>query len=174
MKRQRPVMRDGPWSGGPDDSTNIIPDLRSFAGAPADNSEFYPDGRAGMVFVLDFRLGQRGGIMNAPIHRFAPAIDVTAFHEIEKRSGDGGLVVEAHGQVRVVPAAEDAQPLEVALVLLDVASSKLAAKLAKLRRRHFALAAQLLFDLSFDRQPVTVPARHVRSVMPSHTSGFDH
>src|SRR6267142_337682 len=174
MKRQRPVMRNGPWSGGPDDSTNIIPELRSFAGATADHAEFHPDRRAGVVLVLDLCFGKRGGIMNAPVDGFAPAIDITAFHEIEKRAGDSGLVVETHGQVRVIPAAEDAQALEVTFVLLDVAGGKLAAQLAKLRRRHFALATQLFFDLSFDRQPVTVPARHVRRVVPSHAPGFDH
>src|SRR5258705_12498360 len=140
MERQSPVVWNCPRRGRPDNRANVIPDFRSFPGAAPDDTELYPNRRAGVIFVLDFRLGQRGGIMNAPIHRFAPAIDVTAFHEIEKRSGNGGLVVEAHGQVGVIPAAEDAQPLEVALVLFDIASSKLAAELAKLRRRHFAFA----------------------------------
>src|SRR6266403_668384 len=167
-------MGNGPRRGRPNNRADVIPDFRSFSEAAPDDTELYPNRRAGVVLVLDFRLGKRGGIMNAPIDRFAPAIDVAALHKIEKRASDGGFVVEAHGQVRVVPAPEDAQALEVALVLLDVTGGKLAAELAKLRRRHFTLAAQLFFDLSLDRQPVTVPARDVRRIVPSHAPGFDH
>src|SRR6266404_2937219 len=110
--------------------------------------------------------------MDAPIHRLAPAIDVAALHEIEKRAGDGGFIVEAHGQVRIIPPAEDAEALEVALMLLDVARRKLAAELTELRRRDLAFATQFLFDLSFDGQPVTIPAGHVWRVMSRHAPGL--
>ncbi len=88
--------------------------------------------------------------MDAPIHGLAPAIDVAAFHEIQERAGNGGFVIEAHGQVRIIPAAKDAETLEIALVLLDKARRKLAAELAKLGRRDLAFPTQLLLHLRFD------------------------
>src|SRR6266478_3733499 len=159
MKRQRAVVRNCPGGGSPDHRAHVRAALRGFARTAAYDTEFDPDRGAGVVFVLDFGFGQRRGIVDAPIHRLASAVDVAGLHEIEKRTGDGGLVVEAHRQVRVVPAADDAEALEVALMLLDIAGGKLAAQLAKLRRRHFAFAAQFLFDLRFDGQSVTVPTR---------------
>ena len=79
----------------------------------------------------------------------------------------------AHRQIGIVPAAENAQTLEILLVLLDVSQRELAAQLSKLRRRHLPFSAQLLFHLRFDRQAVAVPSGHVWCVMPRHALGFD-
>src|SRR5581483_4831616 len=88
---------------------------------------------------------------------------------------DDRLILEAHRQIGVVPASENSQPLEILLVLLHVARGKLAAQLAKLRGRHLAFSAQLLFHLRLDRQSVAIPSRHVRRVMASHAPGlYDH
>src|SRR5258706_14257513 len=106
--------------------------------------------------------------MDAPIHRLAPAIDVAALHEIEKRAGDGGFIVEAHGQVRIIPPAEDAEALEVALMLLDVARRKLAAELTELRRRDLAFANPFPFALTFAWQPTTIPSGQGWRVIARH------
>ena len=126
-----------------------------------------------MVFVLDFRFGERGAVVNAPVNRFAPAVDVTFLHEVEKRSCNGGLVFMAHGQVRIVPAAENAEALEIFFVLLDVAQRELPAQLAKLRGRNLPFSTQLFFHLSFNRQAMAIPPRHVRRVVPRHALGLD-
>src|SRR2546430_7754101 len=59
---------------------------------------------------------------SAPVHRLAPAVDVTFLHEIQKRARDGGLVLMAHRQIRIVPPAENAQPFEI---FLDRKSTRL-------------------------------------------------
>ena len=79
----------------------------------------------------------------------------------------------AHGQIGMVPAAENAKTLEVALVLLHIFRRVVAATLAEFRRRHFSFAAQFLFHLSFDRQTVAIPSGHVRRVMARHAFGLD-
>src|SRR5450432_3345251 len=114
-----------------------------------------------MIFVLDFGFGQGGVVVNAPVDRLASAIDITLFHEVEKVAGDDGLVPVTHGEVRIAPAAEYAEALEVAFVLLDVAGGIFAAALAKLWRRNFAFAAEFLFHLGLDGQPVAIPTRDV-------------
>ncbi len=104
----------------------------------------------------------------------AAAVDVTLFHEIEERTGNGGFVFMAHRQIRIVPTAENAEALEIFFVLLDIAQGELAAELAEFRGRYFAFSAQFLFHLGFDGQAVAIPAGNVGCVMPSHALGFDH
>jgi len=132
-----------------------------------------PHAGAGVIFVLDFGFGQRSAVKEAPIDRLAATIDVTFFHEIQERAGDGGLVFMAHRQVGIVPAAENAEALEIFLVLLDVANRELAAQLAEFRRRYFPFAAQFFFHLRLNRQAMAIPARHVRRVVPRHALGLD-
>ena len=127
-----------------------------------------------MVLVFHFRFRQRGRIVNAPIHRLAPAVDVAFFHEIEKRSRDRGFVAEAHGQIRVIPPAKNSQPLEIALVLLDIARGEFTAQRAELRRGYFTFPAQFFFNLRLDRQAVTIPAGDVRRIMPRHAFCLDY
>src|ERR1700730_15692187 len=97
MKCQRAIVGNGPGGSGPDNGTYIAADFRCFPGTSAYHSKFHPDGGAGVVFVLDFGFGERGRIDEAPINGFASAIDVAAFHEVEKGAGNGGFVIEAHG-----------------------------------------------------------------------------
>src|SRR5260221_14334152 len=113
-----------------------------------------------MVFIFDFGFGQRGGIEKTPIDWLASAIDVALLHEVEESVGDGSFVVEAHSEVRVVPAAENAQALKVFFVLLDEAGCKLSAELAEFCGRDFAFASKFLFYLRFDWQGLAFPAGH--------------
>src|SRR5580704_19278910 len=145
MKRQRAIMRDCPWRGCPDHCGNVRADFRGVARAAANNLEGNPDRWAGVVLVLDFGFRKRSIVVNAPVHRLAPAVHVALLHEFEERASDGGFVLVAHGQVRVVPATKDTKALEVALVLLDESRAIFAATLAKLRWRYFAFAAKFLF-----------------------------
>jgi hypothetical protein len=126
-----------------------------------------------VVFVFDFSLGKGCRIADAPINRLASAIDVAFLHEIQESVGDRGFIVEAHRQIRIVPAAENAQALEIFLVLFDVTRRKFATQLSELRRRNFAFAAQFLFHLCFDRQAVAIPAGNVRRVVASHALRLD-
>src|SRR5579859_5923048 len=126
-----------------------------------------------MIFEFDFGFRKCGRIVNAPVDGLASAKDVAFFHEIEKRVGDGGLVLMAHREVRIVPAAENAEALEVALVLLYVTRGKFPAEAAEFRGRNFPFAAEFFFNLRFDGQTVAIPSGHIRCVMPGHRFCFD-
>jgi len=126
-----------------------------------------------VILVFNFSFGERGGVVDAPIDGFAAAVDVAFFDEVEEGVGDGGLVLVAHREIGIVPAAENAEALEVALVLLDVTRGKFAAEAAEFSGRNFAFAAELFFDLSFDGQAVAIQAGDVRCVMARHRLSFD-
>ncbi len=177
IKCQRHAGGNGPWRSGPDDGVNILPSKLGGNSVRIRTILYkfvsHEDRRAAVIFVFDFRFRERRRIVNAPINRLAPAIDVAFLHEFQECAGNRGFVAEAHRQIRIVPLPEDSQPLEIALVLLDIARSEFAAQLAKLRRRHFAFPAELFFHLRFNRQPVAIPSRHVRRIMPRHTLRLD-
>jgi len=100
------------------------------------------------------------------------AVDVALFDEVEKGIGDGGFVFVAHREIGIVPTAKDAEALEVALVLLDVARGKFSTEAAKFCRRNFAFAAEFFFDL-VQWEAVAIPAGDVRGVMARHRFCFD-
>src|SRR6266571_43981 len=168
MKRESAVVRQRPRSRGPDHRAYITANFRYAALAATDEAKLHPDGGARVIFIFDFRLSQRSAVIDAPIDRLAAAIDVTLLHEIEKRACDGGLIVRAHGQIGIVPPPENPEPLEISLVLLNVARGELPAELSKLRGRHLPFSTQLFFHLRFNREPMAIPPRNVRSVMPRH------
>jgi len=127
-----------------------------------------------VILVLDFRFGQRRFVANAPVHRLEPAIDVALFKKSQKRAGDARFILRIHRQIWTRPPAEHAETLEIAPMLLDVARREFAAFPAKFSRRDFALAAEFLFHLRFDRQPVAIPSRHVGRTKTGHGFRFHH
>src|ERR1700751_4297011 len=122
MKGERAVVGNSPGRSGPDNRGNVAVNPFEPPLTGAGDGEFHPDRGADVIFIFDFRLCEGRRIVQTPILRLTPAIDVALLHELEKRAGDGGFVVEAHGQVWVVPAAENAESLEIFFVLLAVAS----------------------------------------------------
>ena len=172
MKGQRAIVRNGPGRSRPDNRADIGSDVGGCASAADDSPELHPDGRAGVIFVFHFGFCECGAVKEAPIDRLAPAIHVTLFHEVEKSPRNGGFIVVAHRQVRIVPAAENSQSLEIFLILLDVARRKFPAQFAELRRGDFTFSAQLFFNLSLDQasRGNPTPARKARSAPPCFCS----
>ena len=174
MKSQGAVVRKSPGSGRPNDSFDLAAEVRGTACASANHVKGDPNRRTGVVFVLDFGFGESRAVVDTPIDGLAAAIDVAFFHEVEKGLGGLRLVREVHRQVRLLPAAEDAEALEVAAVLVHVARGKFAALAAKFIGRNFALAAELFFDLGLDGQAMAIPAGHIRGVVACHAPGLDN
>ena len=176
IKGQGHARGNGPRGGRPDDGINIL--AFQLGGdflrgrAILNKLVSHVDGRAAVILILHFRFRQRGRIVNAPVHRLAPAVDVAFLHKVQKSSGNRGFIVKAHGQIRIVPLAENSEPLEIALVLLHIARCEFAAQLAELRGRNFAFTAQFLFDLRLDGQAVAIPSGHVRRVVTGHAFCF--
>ena len=143
MKGDGHVGRDGPGRGGPDEAVDLAAgergiDLRGIGG----ECETNPDGRAGVVLVFDFGFGQRGAVVDAPVDGLEAFVDVALIEEVDEGAGDDGLVLRAHGQVGIVPAAEDAEALEIGALQVDVLFGVLAAGGADLERRSSALSAR--------------------------------
>ncbi len=124
--------------------------------------------------VLDFRLGQRRPAVDAPVDGLLALVDQASLHALAERPRDGRLVAEVHRQVRVLPVAEHAQPLELLGHHADEPLGVGAAGAAKVRRRHLPLLRpELAVDLQLDRQAVAVVPRDVRRVVAGHRAGLD-
>ncbi len=79
-----------------------------------------------------------------------------------------------HRHVGIVPLAENAEPLKVACLAFQSIRGKFAARAANTERRHVGfLRAEFLLDMQFDRQSMTVIARHVGRVVTQHRARFD-
>ena len=139
-----------------------------------DQLEANPNGRARVIFVLDFRLRQRRRIVNAPVDRLQPAVDIALFDEGQEGVCDARLIAWIHCQVRLFPSAKDAQALEVAPVLVHETQCKLAAHGSKLGGTDGPFAPKFLFHLRFDGQPVAIPARYVGRAKAGHALRFHH
>src|SRR6267378_4038256 len=166
MKSERAIVRQRPGRGGPDDSAYVTANSRRITFAATHDPKLHPDRRTGVVLIFDFGFGERGVVVDAPIDGLAATVNVALLHEIEESAGDGGLILMAHGEIGIIPAAENAKAFEIFLVLLDVARGKLPAELSKLSRWNFSLSAKLFFHLRFDGQAVAVPSGFVCCVKP--------
>ncbi len=124
--------------------------------------------------VLDLGLGEGGAVVGAPVDGLEALVDEAALVEAVEGLEHLGLVAEAHGFVGLVPAAEDAEALELAALEVDEAGGVLAAGLADGDGVHLELfAAEFLVDLDLDGEAVAVPAGDVGRVEAGHGLGLD-
>src|SRR5689334_2188691 len=101
--------------------------------------------------------------MRAPVHGLLALVDHVLVDELSERAHDRRLVFEFERLVRVVPRADDAEPLEVFALNVDVLLSVRTAGAAEIRGAHLLLLRpELAIDLELDRQSMAVPSRNVR------------
>ena len=82
--------------------------------------------------------------------------------------------MRVHGEIRLVPLAENAETLEFALVRFDETGGELAAHAAKFGGGNFAgFAAELFFDFRLDGQAVAIPTGNVRRTKTGHGFRLD-
>ena len=72
-----------------------------------------------MIFILHFGFGQRGAVMNAPVNRFEPLVDVAFVEEIHERARNNRLVGRRHRQIGIIPLPENAETDEVLFLKFD-------------------------------------------------------
>ena len=179
MKCDRQIRRNGPWRRRPDEDGHVASGqrrnaCREIAGARRLQRELDVDRRRRVIFVLDFRFGQRRAAVDAPVNRLLAFVDESALHEFSERPRDCRLVPEIHRQIRVRPVAQNPEPLKLLRHRGDEALRVRAARSAEFGHRHVALLrAQLAIDLQLDRQAVAVVARLVRRVEAGHRSRLD-
>ena len=168
MHAHRLVRGQGPRRGGPDHG-------EGWAVHAQRRGVFYFEGDVDrgrrFVFVFHFGFGQRGTAIDAPMHGLRALVQVTAFQNAAEGANDVGLDFEIHREVRVRPIAQHAETNEILLLAFDLRLCVVAAQRTELRRRD--LLAMLLFHLVFDRQAVTIPARHIRRIEPGQGFTLD-
>ena len=134
--------------------------------------ETHPHGRGSVVVVFDFRFSQRGLLHDRPKDRLCTLVEPPIEQKLAELADDLRLGRIRHRRVGIFPIADDAEPLEVALLNLDPMGREFAALAAELVDRHAVLGlvfrAVLLLDDPFDRQAVAVPARHIGRVLAEH------
>ncbi len=112
--------------------------------------------------------------MRAPVHGLLALVDHVLLDEPAERAHDRRLVFELQRLVRIVPGAENAEPLEVAALDVDVLFGVGPAGAAEVRRAHLLLLrTELAIDLQLDRQAVAIPAGDVRRVEAKHVVRLD-
>ena len=125
-----------------------------------------------MVVILDLGLGQGGLLHRRPHHGLGPLIERAVHHQLHELGRDDGLGVVIHRQIGPIPGPGHAQALELLALDVDPFIRKAAAFLAELdhvdRVLVAAFLAVFLLDLPFDRQAVTVPARHIARIETHH------
>ena len=169
LERDRLVGRDGPGGGGPDHEVHgAVKGLE--AGRLARELEAHVDGRARLVAVLDFGLGQRRVAVLAPVHGLMAAIDHAAIEHGLEGLNVSRVVLMVEREVRVIPVAQDAQALEALALQVDVLDGKLVAQLANLRDARLVelLRAEFLLDLVLDGLAVAVPTGDVGGLIALH------
>ncbi len=99
--------------------------IRLFAGQRRDGgrnivleAELDEDRRRGVIGVLNFGLGQGGNAGGAPVHRLSAPVEPAVIGELGQLGGGNPFILVVHGQVGVVPVAENAEPLE--FLFLDI------------------------------------------------------
>src|SRR5579884_3246781 len=143
MKSERAVGGKRPGSSRPYQSAHVPIKSCCFRGVR--QRKFYPDRRTYVVFILNFRFGQCGTVVNAPVDRFQAAVNVALFEEVDERGGDGGFMFWVHIEIGLLPLTQNAQALEIALVRFHVAAGVFAAHAAKLRGADLARLAAKFF-----------------------------
>ena len=169
------VGRDGPRRRGPDQAVNVASGERGIDRRRIGcQRKPHPDGRAGVILIFDFSFGQRGAIVDAPVHGLQTFIDVAAVQEFDERARDHRLILRAHGEIRILPAPQNTQPDEIGALQIDVFCGVLAALGADLRRGHLRFArTQFAVDLDLDGQAVAIPAGNVGRIVALHGLELD-
>ena len=164
-----------PGRGGPDDGVDLLAgerrvERRGLAGERV----AHVDAGAGVHLVLHLGLGQGGAVVPAPVDGLEPAVDEAALEELVEGLERGGLVLVGHGGVRVLPAAEHADALELGALQIDVLLGVGAAGGADGDGVHLQLfAAKLLVHFDFDGQAVAVPSWDIGRVEAGHGLRLD-
>ncbi len=172
---------DRPRRCRPDDGRDVGAPLgclcNSWAVRSLKDLELHVDLGRGDVLIFDLGLGQRGLLDRRPHHRLGAAIDLAALGELHQLGDDRRLRLEIHRQVRIVPVAADAEPLQLLALGVDPMLGVSAALGPEFLDRHLVLVelllAILLLDLPFDREAVAVPAGHIGRVLAQQSLGAD-
>ena len=126
-----------------------------------------------LIALRDLVRGERGAVAGAVGDHLVRLVETTAVPDLAQRPPHRFDVFVGERDVGVVEVDPEADPLREPVPLLDVAEHRLAAASVELGDPvvlDLGLRGdpELLFDLELDREPVAVPARLARHVVPPH------
>ena len=156
----RQVRGQGPGRSGPnDDGSSRV----------AEQGKLNVYALAHMVLVFHLSLGKGCAAGNTPVDRLLSTVHESLFHDICKKAQFVRLILLVKGQVRVLPIAEDSQPLELRALDVDIFPGVIRAQLANGCRISIGISRlpHVLGYLELNRQAMTVPTRHIRSPEPA-------
>ena len=163
------VAGQGPDGGGPDDEAELALVQVGELAQVVVHGELHIHRGAGVVLILDLRLGQGGLVVGAPVHGLEALVDVTVFVHLAEHPDLPGLKARVHGLVGVVPVGHHAHALEALPLHVDIVVGELVAGGAEIRHAHgLVVELVLLDDGGLNGHAVVVPAGDIGGVVPAH------
>ena len=153
------VAGQGPDGGGPDDEAELALVQVGELAQVIVHGELHIHRGAGVVLILDLRLGQGGLVVGAPVHGLEALVDVAVFIHLAEHPDLPGLKARVHGLVGVVPVGHHAHALEALPLHVDIVVGELVAGGAEIRHAHgLVVELVLLDDGGLNGHAVVVPA----------------
>ena len=116
--------RQSPRRGGPDNGEGFAGNFGQAECFGQSGIVFeqilHVDGGRYFVFVFHFGFGQRRTAIQAELHGFGAAVQITRFIDFAECAHGVRLGFEIHGSIRLVPIAHHAQPHEVGFLAGDL------------------------------------------------------
>ena len=163
------VAGQGPDGGGPDDEVQLALIQMGELAQIVVHGELHIHRGAGVVLILDLRLGQRRLVVGAPVHGLEALVDVALFIHLAEHTNLLRLEGGVHGLIGVIPIAHHAHALEALPLDIDIVVGKLMAGGAELRHAHgLAIELVLLDDGALDGHTVIVPAGDIGGIVAPH------
>ena len=177
MQRHGHVVRQGPGRGGPDDGIGLGrighgEDVFDFG---VGQGKAHIDRGRDLVGVFHLGFGQGGLAGQAPMDGLLATINRAVLHEIAQGQGRCRFVGGAHGEIGIVPVAENAQALEFLALDVDKLRGVVPAQAAHGDggQVFLALGLELLGHLMLDGQAMAVPAGHVGGLETGQVARLD-
>ena len=169
VKNDTLVCRKRPWRSGPNGYIHLafvrLKTSRSSRHFKADE-----DSGAYFVAVFNFSFSKCCVTMAAPMNGLAATIHTAVKVEFLENLNVTCFIFRQVGEVRIIPLSTHAKALEALALAVKLLSGVFATDLTERSRinlSHF-LFAELLFNLVFNRQAMTIPARNIGCVEAAH------
>ena len=164
------VSGQSPDGGGPDDEIGLGKVAeRGQLSLVVCHFELDINRGAGVILILDFGFCQSRLILGAPVYRLQSFIDIPLFKHLPEDLHLPCLKRGVHGQIRMVPVADNTQALELTHLNVYIVLGEGLTPGAEFRNRHlFPVQLALLDDGGFNGHSVVVPAGNVGNSVAGH------
>ena len=169
MQGDGQVAGQRPHGGGPDHEEQLAVIQIAHLAQIVVHGELDIDGGAGIVLILDLRLGQSRLVVGAPVHGLQTLVDVAVLIHLAEHTDLLRLEAGIHGLVGMLPVAHDAHALEALPLHVDIVVGELMAGGAEVRHAHgLVVQLVLLDDGGLDGHAVVIPAGDIGGVVAPH------